>query len=52
MTDERDETKSIKERVGEFVQGVLDALESIVAPAPALVPVPVRPARRPVRTRR
>lgn len=47
---ERRNEKSLKERIGEFVQDVLDALGSLVAPEPALVPVPVR--SRPSRGRR
>jgi hypothetical protein len=41
--------QSIKERAEELVQSILDALESLVSPPPALVPVPIRGARRPIR---
>lgn len=46
--------KSLKERLDEVVQDLLDALGSLVAPEPELVPVPARgrrgyPARRPPR---
>lgn len=49
MTEERDDGKSIKERLEDFVKEMFDALESLVTPAPALVPVPVRAPRRPYR---
>jgi hypothetical protein len=49
MGDERDNEKSLKDRAKELIQGVVGALESLFpAPAPQLVPVPVRP-RRPIR---
>jgi hypothetical protein len=49
MTEERDDGKSIKERLEDFVKEMFDALESLVTPAPALVPVPIRAPRRPYR---
>ena len=54
MPDQRDEEKSgksIGERVEEFFKEILETLEGLAAPPPALVPVPVRPTRRPVRRR-
>lgn len=38
--------KTIKETLEELLQGVLDALESLVSPQPELVPIPIRSRRR------
>lgn len=39
----------LKERVEDFVQELVDALGSLVAPQPELVPIPVRGRPRPHR---
>ena len=52
MSQDDREKKSIKEQAEELWQGVLDALESLVAPEPQLVPVRVRRPRHPRRRRR
>jgi hypothetical protein len=41
--------KSLKERIEDLVQGLLESLDSLVAPQPELVPVPVRGRRQPYR---
>jgi hypothetical protein len=41
--------KSLKDRVEELLQGILETLESLVSPQPELIPVPVRGRRRPYR---
>jgi hypothetical protein len=45
-----DMKKSIKDRVDELLQGIVDALEELVSPLrPELATVPVRAPRRPYR---
>ncbi len=39
--------KSLKERAEALVQGVMDAIGSLLMPSPQLIPVPVRPRTRP-----
>lgn len=46
MTDNADRSrKSLGERIEEVVRDLLESLESLVAPQPALVPVPARGRR-------
>lgn len=47
--DKEPPQKSLKERLEELAQDLLDALESLVAPQPALVPAPARGRGRPYR---
>lgn len=51
MSNDADRPKKpLKERLEDFAQEILDTLGSLVAPEPALVPVPVRsPRPRPYR---
>jgi hypothetical protein len=49
---ERNNKKSLKDRVQELVQGVVDAVESLFPAPPQLIPVAVRPAQRPAPRRR
>lgn len=49
MADNEDKRpkKSLADQAKELVQGAVEALESLLAPQPELVPVPVRRPRHP-----
>lgn len=49
VSDKKPPKKTLRDRAQEALEGVLEVLESLVGPAPALVPVPVRPQQRPRR---
>lgn len=46
MTEQRDpKPTSLEERLRQFVEGVLEALDELVNPQPQLVPIPIRNGR-------
>jgi len=47
-----EKTKKLSERLREVMDAWLDALESLLSPRPALVPVRVRRSRPPMKRRR
>jgi hypothetical protein len=49
---ERENKKSLKDRAQELVQGLVDAVESLFPAPQQLIPIPVRPNRRPAPRRR
>ena len=46
MAENQKQAPSLGDRAREIVRQILEAIEELTRPAPALVPVPARPRRR------
>lgn len=49
MSDKKHPKKTLRDRAQEALEEVLEVLESLLRPAPAMVPIPIRPQQRPRR---